>query len=320
MFKKQMIIAIAFVMTASMLFGCGMQEERDRDQAAYRQYGINCMENKEYEEAIRAFSRALNQSRGKVSVDEIDICYYKAEAQYLAGAYEDAIETYGALIDFNQDPKSYFLRGCLYFQLGQQEKAISDFGMAVSRDQSDYELYIGIYRAMASHNMKSEGEYYLNEALKIKGEQAYDRKQKGRIYLLLNDCANAVANLSEAIEGGEVEANYYLAETYVQMGDDRTADTYYQAYLDAGVADAYELGRIGEHKLAIGEYERALTCLQQALELEEVPNRAEILKAMVIAYEHQYEYGKALTTLEEYLQLVPDDEEALREQTFLLTR
>ena len=43
-----------------------------------------------YEDAIKAFQNALNQSLRKVGEKEIDICFYKAQAQYLSGAKDDA--------------------------------------------------------------------------------------------------------------------------------------------------------------------------------------------------------------------------------------
>ncbi len=82
-----------------MLSGCG-QKTNTTDQEAYRQYGINCIESGDYPSAVDAFQKALDQSHGKVTAAEIDICYYKAEAQFLSGDYEGAQTTYQALIDY----------------------------------------------------------------------------------------------------------------------------------------------------------------------------------------------------------------------------
>ena len=72
-----------------MLSGCG-QKTNTTDQEAYRQYGINCIESGDYPSAVDAFQKALDQSHGKVTAAEIDICYYKAEAQFLSGDNEGA--------------------------------------------------------------------------------------------------------------------------------------------------------------------------------------------------------------------------------------
>jgi Flp pilus assembly protein TadD len=251
---------------------------------------------------------------------EIDICYYKAEAQYLSGDYDGAATTYQALIDYNDDAKSYFLRGCMRFQQGMQEEAISDFGMAVSREKNDRELYIGIYEAMAANGLESEGEYYLHKALEVSGEKADDLMERGRVYLMLGDAQNAASSLLKAIEKGSVKANFYLAEAYEALDDPDNADAYFQAYLDAGMADSYELCEVGVLLLNRGDYTHAIDYFQSALELEAVPNKASILKNMVLAYEGQYDFASAKTVVEQYLELMPDDEAAQKELTFLSTR
>lgn len=290
------------------------------EQDAYRQYGINCIEAGDYGNAVDAFQKALDQSRGKVTAREVDICYYKAEAQYLSGDTDGAASTYQALIDYNEDAKSYFLRGCMYFQMGQQEAALNDFGMAVSRDENNRDLYLGIYEAMAANGLESEGQYYLHQALEVPGDKAEDLMQKGRVYLMLSDTQNAVSSLEKAIEKGSVAANFYLAEAYEELGDVANADAYFQAYLDAGIADSYDLCEVGIRQMNRGDYAHAISYFQAALELEDVPNRATILKNMVLAYEDQYDFASARDVLEQYLELMPDDEVAQKEMTFLSTR
>jgi tetratricopeptide (TPR) repeat protein len=316
---KSMRLFLLVSAAAVLLCGCGSQTNT-KDQEAYRQYGINCIESGDYEAAVDAFQRALDQSHGKVTAMEIDICYYKAEAQYLSGDYDGAATTYQALIDYNDDAKSYFLRGCMRFQQGMQEEAISDFGMAVSREKNDRELYIGIYEAMAANGLESEGEYYLHKALEVSGEKADDLMERGRVYLMLGDAQNAASSLLKAIEKGSVKANFYLAEAYEALDDPDNADAYFQAYLDAGMADSYELCEVGVLLLNRGDYTHAIDYFQSALELEAVPNKASILKNMVLAYEGQYDFASAKTVVEQYLELMPDDEAAQKELTFLSTR
>lgn len=316
--KCRIVLLCLAVFAVFLLVGC--ENERDENQEKYRQYGINCMKNGKYEDAAEAFQKALEQSSGKIGKKEIDICFYKAEAQYLSGAYEEALETYGGLIEYDQSGEAYYLRGNLYFQLGENEKAVNDFGAAVTKDSKDYELYIGIYESMAAHGMEDEGKYYLNEALKIDGNKAYDNMQKGRIYYLLGDTDHAVTLLSKAIEDGNVEANFYLAETYESLGDRAQADAYFQTYLDSGIANSIELCEMGEHQMANGDYEHALTYFSAALAMDEVPNKQTIMRDSIIAYEQSGDFASARKMMDSYLELYPSDEDAQREKTFLETR
>ena len=43
------------------LAACGSKDTTEQD--AYRQYGINCLESGNYEDAIKAFQNALNQAQ-----------------------------------------------------------------------------------------------------------------------------------------------------------------------------------------------------------------------------------------------------------------
>jgi tetratricopeptide (TPR) repeat protein len=323
---RKMRTLLLLLAAALLLAGCGKKTDSEaknqeaKNQEAYRKYGINCIESGEYEKAVDAFQKALDQSRGKVTSMEIDICYYKAEAQYLSGDYDGAAATYQALIDYNDDAYSYFLRGCMRFQLGNQEEALSDFGMAVSREKNDRSLYIAIYEAMAANGLESEGQYYLHKALDVSGDKADDLMEKGRVYLMLGDTQNAAVTLQKAIEKGSDKANFYLAEAYEALNDSENADKYFQAYLDAGNANSYELCEVGVLLMNRGDYAHALSYFSTALGLEEVPNKVSILKNMVTAYENQSDFASAKDVLEQYLELVPDDETAQKEMTFLSTR
>jgi Tfp pilus assembly protein PilF len=137
---------------------------------------------------------------------------------------------------------------------------------------------------------------------------------------MLGDAQNAASSLLKAIEKGSVKANFYLAEAYEALDDPDNADASFQAYLDAGMADSYELCEVGVLLLNRGDYTHAIDYFQSALELESVPNKASILKNMVLAYEGQYDFASAKTAVEQYLELMPDDEAAQKELTFLSTR
>ena len=84
---KYMAVVLA---TGLLLAGCE-EDETQNNKDAYRQIGINCMQEGDYEGAIDAFQNALDQSLAVVGEEEIDTCYYKAAAQYAAGKKEDAI-------------------------------------------------------------------------------------------------------------------------------------------------------------------------------------------------------------------------------------
>ena len=56
--NKFMALTLTVVLTAGMLTGCG-SGDKAKDKDAYRQYGINCIENGSYDDAVDAFQKAL---------------------------------------------------------------------------------------------------------------------------------------------------------------------------------------------------------------------------------------------------------------------
>lgn len=316
--KKILYTVCVAVFVLVVCTGCG--SNRKEEQRELRLEGITLMENEKYEEAMEKFQRALDLSLGKVGNVETDICFYKAEAQYMLGDLEGAMQTYSAIIDFNEDPRAYYLRGNLYYSFGEEENALKDYAAAVEKEEKDYEIYIGVYEALMAHGKEKEAQDYLNRAIELKGTTAYDKMQKGRINYLLGENETAVALLEEAAKGKEKQAFYYLAEIYSLMGDEASAKSNMDAYMESGIADSYSLFTIANDELAKGNYDMAIECLTAALELEKVPNKQIIMKTLVIAYEHKMDFAAALELMTDYVAAYPEDEEAKRELTFLETR
>ena len=67
-------------------------------------------------------------------------------------------------------------------------------------------------------------------------------------------------------------------------------------------------------------YQGAIEYFQSGIAMEEVTNEQELLQNLVIAYEKSGDFSSAKTTMEQYLEDYPDDEDAQREYIFLCTR
>ncbi len=316
--KKTLIVALIAVFVLTLCTGCN--NERKEDQKALRLEGITLMENGKYEDALEKFQEALDLSLGKLGRVEMDICLYKAETQYKLGDKEGAMETYTSIIEFNESAQAYFLRGNLYYSLGEEENAIKDYTKALEQDKNNYELYIGVYEALSANGKDKEAQECLNKALEIKGNTAYDKMQKGRINFLLGENKTALELLEDAVEGKEKQALYYIACIYSAMGDEASAESNMNAYMESGIADSYSLFEIANDELGKGNFDMAIECLKSALKLEKVPNKQIITKTLVIAYEQTLDFESALELMAQYVEDYPDDEEAQRELTFLETR
>ena len=77
------------VLFAALFTGC--TNERLEDELDFRKIGINSMQSGDYEGAVAAYNSALSQCVGKFTESELDICYYKAAAQYAGGDIKRAL-------------------------------------------------------------------------------------------------------------------------------------------------------------------------------------------------------------------------------------
>ncbi len=308
----------AVVLLLGSIAGC--KTTRQKSMESHRLYGIQCLENGDYEGAIEAFDEALELSLGNIGETELDICYYKARAQYLNGDIQGAMDTYTSILNYKDEPSAYFLRGCLYFDLEDVTSAKNDCKKAYEIDSDNYELCIGIYKLYATHNLEEEGKDYLQKGLAIEGDKPYDKMQKGRIYFLLEEYETAIVELEEALDAGEEEANFYLAQIYRVQGEETLSEQYFQAYMNSGVASAESLYEFGKMQLEEQDYEHAVVYLEAAMDTGEVSNQQSLMRNLMIAYEYTGKFEEARELMEEYVEKYPSDKDAIREYEFLVNR
>lgn len=317
---RQYLFLLVIIIMGIALCGC-QDKEALENQKAYRQVGINKMNEGSYAEAAEAFQKALDQSVAVVSDMEIDICYYKAAAQYKSGDANGAITTYNALIDYNEkDAKAYFLRGCVYLKEGNGEQAMADYRKSFEITKGNYEMYVLAYENLINAGFTAEAQEVLNASLRLKGEEPADYRERGHIYLLLGDYENARKELDQAINGGDEKAILYMAQSYDASGDSEQAKAMYESYISKNESDGTILTALGEMQMEEGNYSQALDFFDKALALENIENEQQILRNEIIAYEKLLDFAKAKEKMAEYLEKYPDDEDAKRESVFLETR
>lgn len=318
--KKIVVLLLFAALTMGGLTACGNKEALE-NQAAYRQIGINDMNEGKYEDAVEAFENALGESVSGIGEREIDICYYKAQAQYLAGDTKGALETYTALLDYDEkNADAYYLRGSLYLLEGEKDKAVKDYEAAVKYDDKNYDLYIQAYCDLNEAGLTEEAKPYLEKAVALKGNDAKDYTMRGKAYVLMGDYDKAKEQLDKAIELGSEQAILYRAQVYSAEGDSEKAKSLYENYVKENKDNAAALGSLGSILLGQGDYEDALTYIQMALSLDGDKDEQSLRKNEILAYEYLGDFASAKTKMESYVADYPNDAEAVREYQFLQTR
>ena len=288
--KKRMRILL-FLISLLLLCataGCGGRSRKDlENELAYRQLGINKMDEGNYGEAVQIFQKALDLSMATVGELEIDICYYKAAAQYKDGDISGALTTCTALINYDKkNTDALYLRGTLYLEQRDQEAAMADFENALNTDKDNRALYNKIGERLSQAGLSEEAEEIWNRGLSLKGESAADYREKGYACLLLGQYDSAKTYLDKANERKDTEAAFYLGKLYEAQGD----------------------------------MAKALVYFQEALAQEEPAHEKELRRSEIAALEHTLDFAQAREKMELYLEDYPNDEEAVREYEFLKSR
>ena len=320
--KEKVKIMMLTIAAMVLLAGCQVANPNQKDELAYRKAGIQFLNKRDYESAINAFQKALDNSNGRISEVELDICYYKAYALIQDGQDKEAIKIYDAIIDYDKEAvKAYLQRGNIYAAKGKLKQACEDYEKAISLDKNDFELYIAAYENLnAVEEGREQAKKYLKQALSILPSSGEACRNKGRIYLLLEDYDNAKQMLSQAENEGDEEAKLYMAQALLQTGDTDGAYAIYKHYAQIHKEDVESQCKLVELLMAEGDYENALTYVASAKKIADDEHRQDILRWEIISQENLGNFSEAKELLSAYLEEYPKDEEAQRELLFLKTR
>ena len=122
----------------------------------------------------------------------MDVCYYKALAQYKSGDTKAAIKTYDGLVDYDKKNwEVYYLRGSVLLADGQPDACLKDYDKAVSLNDSDAELYGHISENLQNAGRTQEAQKYLEQGLKLKPSSAsFTKTPNGSLskIVLINPC------------------------------------------------------------------------------------------------------------------------------------
>lgn len=233
---------MAFAAVGLLLTGCG---KSDGDKYAIRDKGIASLEAGSYKEAIASFDEAIQKSSGFVGKFEIDVLKYRAEAEYQNGDYEDAISTYTALIEVDEErPEYLYLRCSAYAGLDRLEEAVADYDRASELEGKSNEKSPGVDLALLSLGTAYENEGDYDKAMSLYNQAVAAGMQSGEIYNRMGLCKLDAGAYEEALSYFEMGRRtgdeeslpkliYNQGVTYEYMGDYKNALQCLSDYRDA---------------------------------------------------------------------------------------
>lgn len=348
--KKHFIIdlIVAGAMAACVLGGCGKQSPR------YCTTGMTKIENHDYEGAIEEFNEEISKDSGnrdayrglgiayyrlgnmklakdnfKIVIDKsgnkyddihLDSMKYYAECLAGSGDYDSAVQYYSVLIskcDKEEKADFYYLRGCAYIHLNDENNAALDFEKSLECEDGNYSTYCNMYNAFMNSGYVDRAESYLRRL--INAEDA-DAMLIGKTYFALGNYDLAEQYLEEAYDDGESEASYYLAMNYEKHEKYTEADNFYISYMNKHPEDPNIYNQYGAFLINMKNYETALSYIEKGLEKADKDSERALLYNEAICYEYMGDYDKAYELFESYVAKYPEDKSAKKEYEFLKTR
>ena len=246
---------------------------------------------------------------------------YRATAELKAELKDSAMADCQTLAEnYTMDAETYYLTGCVALAMDSYDEASQNFTEAYGEDAS-YDRAIQIYEAYLEKDMEADGTRYLEAALKTEAKSAEDYCDRGRVYYYMEDYTNAQKELTEAVNQKSTEAMILLGMVYRAQGDTANARTMYQQYVAADDSDPAR----GYNGLALcdiddGSYDSALENITKGLEDASTAEMQDLLFNEIVVYEKKLDFATALSKIQEYVKMFPDDENAQKELTFLKSR
>ena len=292
----------------------------------YRGIGIANYRLGNYAEAEEAFAASLSHCGGMPGPLAYDVSYYLAELYGAEGKTAEAIGVYDAILALKPREKdARYLRGLAYLKNGEHEHASEDFASVVAEKPRQYDRILSIYEALSEAGYAMEGRAMLENLLQEDAD-ALNNYERGRISYYLGDLESAKSALEAANSESNLRASdkipivILLGEVEQQLGDDSAAISVYRRFLQEDQSQASMYNALGVCEMRMGSYNDALSDFQIGLSLDDPGQNAALLRNMVAAYEYMGNFELAAQRMEEYLELVPTDEDARRENVFLTTR
>ncbi len=239
---------------------------------------------------------------------------------------------FGSLHVFTKK-KTLRKEGIEYYNKGEYEAAIESFDKALKCKQwfsdsvnVDIEMYkadcylkLGEYsdaeRVYSSIKNKYPAKYYDRNKVDFLEElsSALDRYKYG-------DYVSTVACFNRAVEAGYTEMSIFAASCYEQSGDYEKMKENLDIYTASHGNTADICYKYASYYLTMGDYESALSYVEQGIAFGEGTYYQEFLYARIICCEKKGEFEKAFGYASDYIASYPDDKKGADMYAWLDTR
>ena len=136
----------------------------------------------------------------------------------------------------------------------------------------------------------------------------------------MEDYSSAKKELLEATKKDNTEALLLLGMVYLAQDDVENAQAMYKQYISAEGDSAKGYNGLALCDIRSGDYDSALDNITKGLPTATTDEMQSLLFNEIVAYEKKLDFATALTKVQEYIEMFPEDSAAKKERAFLKTR
>ncbi len=224
--------------------------------------GISLLGEEKYEEAINLFNKAVD-----VRPYLYEAWYYRGNALYSLGRYEEAIASYEHVAIKSYLYEAWYYRGNALYILGRYKEAIASYEQSVAIKPYLYEAWYLMGNCLNNLSQQEKAIASYNRALAIKPDYHDAYFDRGNSLYILGRYEEAIKSYDRAVA---IQPDYY--EAWYDRGNSLSNLGRYEeaiASYDRAVAikpDNHEawyyhgscLGNLGKYEEAIASYDKAV--------------------------------------------------------------
>ena len=142
----------------------------------YKSYGLDYLENENYEEALQYFDEAIKLGNGEVGPTQYELLLYKAECLFMLKRYDEAKKVYEILLSIDKKDKTY---NELYNNVSSIVNLV-EFKNAI--DNNDVERADNIFQELRELGLEHEKSVMYNQAVFLIAAKGYLLREAGHAY------------------------------------------------------------------------------------------------------------------------------------------
>jgi tetratricopeptide (TPR) repeat protein len=293
---------------------------RQNNKRILRGRGIAYYNMQQFDNAILEFQAALQMD--ELSGLDMDILYYMGNSYMMLGSYEEAIDIFSKILEKNNKRiTAYINRAICYRNMGEYEKSLQDYDTALTLEPNNYDPYLGKYDLLRESGDQAGAVEILAKAADINVKTNEDKYNLAKVHYYQEDYELALVELNEGITNGFTEANYYIGELYQAKKDYQKAVYFYDIFIKEGIrTNPNVYNQMAYCLMKLLDYKKAREYLEIGISFNHKGTLQVLKKNEIIVYESLGMFKEAMEKLEDYLANYSEDEDAIREVTFLKTR